>query len=275
MPTLRAFLLGTLDIRFDEEPLSKPPTLKSQSLLAYLVLRRHQPQPRERLAGVFWGDRPDRKARRSLTTALSHIRRCLPEKQFLLADTHTVQFDPTAPCWLDVEEFETEVNRDGVAQLQSAVRLWRGDFMDGFYDDWILDERYRLEVLFAQALGRLMALYESQGEYEGALATALRLVEQEPWREDAHRVAMRAYGRLGQRGAALKQYHRCCELMLKELGTEPTVKTQELYQEMLDGRFEIGPAVTGVAVRLAEAEPAPARGRSPLDLVAPRTGISA
>jgi ABC-type oligopeptide transport system substrate-binding subunit/DNA-binding SARP family transcriptional activator len=269
MPTLRAFLLGTLDIRFDEEPLSKPPTLKSQSLLAYLVLRRHQPQPRERLAGVFWGDRPDRKARRSLTTALSHIRRCLPEKQFLLADTHTVQFDPTAPCWLDVEEFETEVNRDGVAQLQSAVRLWRGDFMDGFYDDWILDERYRLEVLFAQALGRLMALYESQGEYEGALATALRLVEQEPWREDAHRVAMRAYGRLGQRGAALKQYHRCCELMLKELGTEPTVKTQELYQEMLDGRFEIGPAVTGVAVRLAEAEPAPARGRSPLDLVAP------
>jgi ABC-type oligopeptide transport system substrate-binding subunit/DNA-binding SARP family transcriptional activator len=269
MPALQLFLLGALDVRYDNVPLSKPPTLKSQSLLAYLVLHRHQPQPRERLAGVFWGDRPDRKARRSLTTALSHIRRCLPEKQFLLADTHTVQFDPEVPCWLDVDEFEAQVGRDEIAQLQSAVRLCRGDFMDGFYDDWILNERYRLEVLFSRALGMLMGLYESQGEYEAALATALRLVEREAWHEDAHRVAMRAYGRLGQRGAALKQYHRCRELVLRELGAEPTVETQKLYQEILDGRFEIGPAVDGVTVGTTEAEPAPARGRSPLDMVAP------
>lgn len=87
MSTLRLYFLGTLDIRHDDQPLPKPATLKSQSLLAYLILHRHRPQPRDRLVGLFWGDRPERKARRSLTTALWHIRRCLPE-DYILSDPH-------------------------------------------------------------------------------------------------------------------------------------------------------------------------------------------
>lgn len=49
---------GTLSQNKDEA-LPALPTLKSQSLLAYLVWHRHRPQPRERLAGLFWGDRPE------------------------------------------------------------------------------------------------------------------------------------------------------------------------------------------------------------------------
>jgi DNA-binding SARP family transcriptional activator len=56
---LQMRLLGTLDIRHDDQALPLPPTLKSQSLLAYLVLHRFQPQSRARLAGLFWGDRPE------------------------------------------------------------------------------------------------------------------------------------------------------------------------------------------------------------------------
>ena len=51
--TMQLYFLGTLDIRYDNQPLPKPPTLKSQSLLAYLILHRHRPQPRERLAGLI------------------------------------------------------------------------------------------------------------------------------------------------------------------------------------------------------------------------------
>lgn len=64
MSTLRLYFLGTLDIRYDGQELPKPPTLKSQSLLAYLILHRDQPQPRDRLVDLFWGDRPEAKARR-------------------------------------------------------------------------------------------------------------------------------------------------------------------------------------------------------------------
>ena len=141
MPALQLHLLGALNIHRDDVPLDKPPTAKSQSLLAYLILHREHPQPRERLATLFWGDRPERKARSSLSTSLWHIRRCLSDEGLLTADPQTVQFDPQADLWLDVGEFESHASRDDVASLQSAVALYRGDFLDGFYDDWIVDER--------------------------------------------------------------------------------------------------------------------------------------
>lgn len=85
----------------------KPPTLKSQSLLAYLVLYRDRPHSRERLADLYWGDRPERKAHASLSTALWHLRRCLPNEALILSDPHSVQFDPQADLWIDVDEFES------------------------------------------------------------------------------------------------------------------------------------------------------------------------
>jgi DNA-binding SARP family transcriptional activator len=109
---LRLYFLGTLDIRYDGQQLPKPATLKSQSLLAYVALNRQHPQPRDRLADLFWGDRPEAKARASLSTALWHIRRCLPDEELILSDPHTVQFDPQSDLWLDVDEFEDRVSGD-------------------------------------------------------------------------------------------------------------------------------------------------------------------
>ncbi|NIN69471.1 MAG: AAA family ATPase, partial [Anaerolineae bacterium] len=269
MPTLRLYFLGSLDIRYDGQQLPKPPTLKSQSLLAYLILHRDQPQPRDRLVDLFWGDRPEAKARRSLRTALWHIRRGLPDEALILSDRRTVQFDTRADLWLDVDEFEFLVGADDIADLQSAVALYRGDFMDGFYDDWVINERYRLETLFSEALTRLMVAQEGREEYDGALATAARLLGHDPLREDAHRLAMRAYCRLGQRNAALEQYRRCRETILEELGTEPMVETTELYQEILERRFPAVGVAKAVPIQVPSLQPTPAAGRDPLDVAAP------
>jgi DNA-binding SARP family transcriptional activator/predicted ATPase len=266
MAVLRLFLLGALDIRHDDRQVPKPPTLKSQSLLAYLALHRRRPQNREQLAALFWGDRPERKARRSLRTALWHIRRYLPQENLLLSDSTTVQMNPDSDLWLDVEEFEKQVSSSQAPNLQSVLTLYRGDFLDGFYDDWIIGERYRLEVLFLDTLARLMRWQETAGEHHAALATALRLLERDALREDAHRLTMRVYCHLGQRNAALEQYRRCREIVFEELGAEPMAETTELYQAILDGRFEVGlpPASAPVAVQAKVAE-----GRSPLDVTPP------
>jgi ABC-type oligopeptide transport system substrate-binding subunit/DNA-binding SARP family transcriptional activator len=262
------YFLGTLDIRHDGQQLPKPATLKSQSLLAYLILHRHRPQSRDRLVGLFWGDRPERKARASLSTALWHIRRCLPEN-YVESDPQTVQFDPESDLWLDVDEFQSHVSQDDVAALQSAVALYRGDFLDGFYHEWVIDERYRLETLFMEALTRLMRGLEATSEHHSALATALRLLERDPLREDAHRLAMRAYCCLGQRNAALEQYHRCCEIVQEELGAGPMVETTELYEEIMDGRFPLGRVPEAVPAAEPAMRPAPVAGRNPLDVMAP------
>jgi len=268
VPALELYLLGPLDIRYDGHPLLKPPTLKSQSLLGYLALHRENPQPRDRLIDLFWGDRPEPKARRSLRTALWHIRRCLPQEGLLLSDLHSVQLDPQGDVWLDVDEFESQIPHDDIAHLRAGLALYRGEFMDGFYDEWVINERYRLEALFCEGLTRLMVGHEHRGDHRAALETAQRLLEQDALREDAHQVSMRAYWRLGQRNSALEQYGRCRDVVLEELGAEPMAETTELYREILQRRFPPEGVAEAVAIEIPAVRPAPSAGRDPLDVVA-------
>ena len=267
MPALQLLLLGALELRCGTETLPKPPTQKSQALLAYLALHREMPQSRERLAGLFWADRPDRRARRSLTTSLWHIRRCLPDGDDLMGDASSVQLNPRMDLWVDVLAFESLVSRRDLASQESAIGLYRGDLMDGFYDDWVISERYRVQARYWEALANLMTGLEAHGDHRRALEVGLRLVREDPLREDACRLLMRCLCRLGQRNAALEHYRRCREIVRRDLNVELMAETQELHQAILDGRLEADPSVAASVPELAESEPAGARppGKDPLD----------
>ncbi len=249
---LRAYFLGRLNLIQEEEAeddrreIQKPPTAKSQSLLAYLIVNRARAVPRERLIGMFWGERPERRARQSLSTALWHIRRCFPEQEPLEADAHQAQF-VHEPIWVDSEEFEAQAGLLDPLKLESALSLYQGEFLEGFYDDWIVDERYRLQESYLNVLARLMQGYENQQRFADALSLAQRLLQDNPLREDAHRMAMRAYCHLGQRNAALEQYALCERSVQEELGVEPMPETNDLFQAIQAGTFEIG----GVTARPA------------------------
>jgi len=237
MSALQVRFFGRFELEYVRKPLPLPATRKAQALLAYLILQREQPQQRDHLAELFWGDRPDEKARRSLSTAIWHISHCLPEKGYILSDLNTIQFNPRAALSLDIDEFEAFVSGKDVESLRTGIEVYRGEFLAGSYEDWVIHERYRLENLYLDSLARLMAAYEARADYMYALETALRLLNADTLREDAHRALMRTYCRLGKRNAALEQYQRCREIMQRELSAEPMLETQQLYQAILDGQF--------------------------------------
>jgi DNA-binding SARP family transcriptional activator len=173
-------LLGLLEISWDGRSLPKPATLKSQSLLAYLIHDRKMPQPRNHLCNLHWVDFSTSKARGSLSTALWQIHRCLPAGEFILSDSETIQFNPEMDVWLDVDEFVSCVSSEDVDSMSSGIELYRGDFLNGFYDDWTVDERYQLEGLYCSTLARLMASQESAGKYNQAFGRHQRLIGCDP-----------------------------------------------------------------------------------------------
>ena len=131
----------------------------------------------------------------------------------------------------------------------------------------MISERYRLESFFLDALARLMAAQEALGDHSAALAAARQLLDKDPLREDAHRMAMRAQCHLGQRHAALSQYRTCKQLLRQELDAEPMAETQALYRAILEGRFACAAGLGGTAA-VVPASHKPAQGRSPLDAAA-------
>lgn len=247
---LQIRLLGVLQISVDGNVLPPLPTQKAIGLLGYITLNTGKELSREYLAGLYWPDRPQSNARRSLHTALWQIRSLLknadlePEK-LLTASGNTVCWNPEIDYWLDVPEFEKSVNQASPGQLQNAVDLYRGSFLSNIYEDWCLEERYRLESYYLRALSKLISHYLESRRFSEAMETSRLLLKADLLNEVAHRALMLSNYQLGNRSAAIEQYLECERLLKRELNIDPSEETRNLYQSIQDERIAYNPPVTG------------------------------
>ncbi|MDX1686527.1 MAG: tetratricopeptide repeat protein [Candidatus Promineifilaceae bacterium] len=239
---LHIYLFGGFRLQTQDTPL---PTIRSRvarSLFAYLVTYRERPHTRRLLAGLFWPDETEARARRRLSQALWEIRTVLRQLDsphaHLLADKETLQFNSQAPYWLDVEAFQERIQQADVepsppslALLEEAIDLYAGDFLAGYYDDWAIVEREKQRDRFLETLQSAVRVGKAQGLHEKALAFALRLTRADPLREEGHREAMRLYVLLDRPEEALQQYERCRQALDEELGVDPSPATRTLYEE--------------------------------------------
>ena len=231
LPVLRARLLGPMDLRFGERQLPPLDSGRAESLLAYLLLHRDVPQPRQRLAFLLWPDSAEGQAHTNLRKVLHNLRRALPDPDHLIeAGPRTLRWRPDAPLWLDVEQFERAV---AAGHLEEAVQLYVGELLEGRYDEWLADERERLAGLYADALERLARQQERDQRWPEAIRSAERLVAHDPLREENHRLLIRLYQASGDRARAVRAYHACAVTLERELGIAPSPGTRAVYESLI------------------------------------------
>lgn len=244
MSALRIHLFGGLQLLRDGRRLPSFPTQKSRALFAFLVMHRERTHPRDVLVGNFWGDRPDAVARKCLRTDIWRVRGVVEDAEDAGASCLRVVgdelgFDPRCDHWLDVAEFERclqrvgnrpgeELDAEEADLLAYAVELYRGDLLDGLYDQWCVYERERLRLMFLSALEGLMHYHQAREEWNEAISLGQRLLGTDPLREHVHRDLMRCFLQQGNRGAALRQFTHCERLMRAELDVEPMQETRDL-----------------------------------------------
>lgn len=240
-PPLRIRLLGGFDLRQGDTPLPALESARAESLLTYLLLHREAPQPRQHLAFLLWPDSTEQQARTNLRHVLHNLRKALPDLDHVLDVTQrTLQWRASTPLWLDVAAFEEslarakrDVSDAGLPRLLEAIELYRGDLLEGCYDEWLLDERERLRHDYLQALDELAALLAARGDHAQAIAYAERLRRQDPLREEPYRLLMRLHDARGDRSRALRMYHECTAVLERELGVEPSAQTRDAYEALL------------------------------------------
>ncbi len=247
---LRITMFGGLRLERGGQPLPPFSTHKARALFAYLVTFRDRRHPRAVLAGLLWPEAPQDRARRNLSDALWRLRRVVGPNVILTGED-ALAFNTAADYWLDIEEFERlvdwEIEKLGdwgsgsqptnlpiyqSTNLRDAVELYRGDFLEGFYDDWAIRERERLRLRYLDALERLLVWRRDRGELAQALDYGLRLAAADPLRESAHRQVMLLYHRLGRRAAALQQFETCRRILRDELEADPLPETVRLAAEI-------------------------------------------
>lgn len=244
MTVLQVYLFGGLMVGWDGTPMPPISGAAARSLFAYLLTFRDRPHTRDLLAGTFWPDLPDDVARRRLSQALWRIRKALDPHPVLLTEGDTVQSNPGLPLWLDVEQFTryqaqcidegSRNESEALAHCESCLEQYRGEFLAGYYDDWLFPERERLRELYLDVLERLVGGYKRQGDYAAALAHARRLAAEDLLREEAHAEVMRLCHLLGRDAEALQQYETCRRVLMEELGVEPSPAIRALAREITE-----------------------------------------
>ncbi len=239
-------LLGGFNLRCRRGTVDSLPR-KSASLLAYLIMNRHRPQTRDLLAGRFWSDLPDDKARKRLSNTLWQIRSALSElglDELIVSTTTTIQLAPGWPLEIDVEDFSQrldDIDREWTQQsargpladkLTTLIADYPGDLLAGHYDDWIEAERAAVKDRYTNAIWQAIRLYKGRSDYVTALRYARQLVGHDPLAEENHREVMRLCALLGQPAAAERQYQSCAQVLAEEFAVEPSWETTELIRRI-------------------------------------------
>ncbi|MEM1229301.1 MAG: BTAD domain-containing putative transcriptional regulator [Pseudomonadota bacterium] len=262
-------LLGDFQLRVAEQPVVLA-ARKNRALLAWLLCQGAHPTPRDRLAGLLWGDRSAANARASLRQALAGLRKVLPEG-VLQASSTELSIDHTR-IRCDVLQLRSAIGQPNAKGLRPVLELYQGDLLDGFsasaapFDEWLLLEREQLRQSATVALRKLLGMEEEGGADDRAIEVAGRLLSLDPLQEDVHRSLMRLFATRGQLGAARRQFRLCRDVLEAELQRPPSRETLALFQA-LGSESASGPAAaTRPADRAGDAvETVPPDASAPVD----------
>ena len=214
-------------------------------VLCYLLANAGKGTRREKLAVMFWPDRPDISASHLLGTSLWRIRKVLAgwPKVGLISEAGIIRIDIAEPEVTDINRLSQAVSMAlsdtggaVMAKLGEATRSMLieavgdhdSEFLEGQSHDWVHAERERYFHLRIRALTFLLNDAAESRRFEEALAIGRRVTLLDPFHECAQRQVMWLYVEAGQQARALRQYSQYEKLLWEEMGLRPMAETTAL-----------------------------------------------
>lgn len=247
---LEARMLGTFELRVDGVGVPAAPGHRGYAVLRYLLARAGRAASRDEILEEFWPDVDVAVARNRLQVAVSGVRRALRD----ITPAPVVEYRdggyriaPGVAVQTDVDSFEqwlvagatAEADgrvHDALSAYRMAIGLWRGDYAsDTPFEQWSMLPREHLRLRYVDALDRMSRLQLDAGQIDGCIATAHRMLDVDPSREDAHRLLMRCYAGQGRGHLALQQFDLCVRALRATVDAEPSADTVRLRDAVLAG----------------------------------------
>ena len=241
---LHISLLGEQVITDGAAGIVRTRSSRTVELVAFIVVHAGSPQLRGHIAGLFWPDSTDAQALTNLRRELHHLRHTLRDDPSLVVTSTELCWRDTETCQVDVRTFEIEHQAaltaaaagDSDRALEHAttsISLYRGAFLPGGYQDWVLEARSELErqcVALCDLISRTRA---RQGDLTGAVSAGRRRIGLRPLEEVGYRTLMELQADLGDRAAAVSTYHHCASVLDRELGVEPDRATRRTLDRLM------------------------------------------
>ena len=239
--------LGGVSLRGDHSAARFKLRKKDLALLIYLCIEGGGPRSRVFLSSLLWGDRPQPRARHSLTQAVGRLRSVIGNDA-LIPRSEQIHWRGSLSC--DAFALERAYAGDDRAVVEN---MYAGDFLADFeigsgaeeFDVWAEQRRARYRTMALHVVEGLGAQAEAAGRWPEALELGRRAVEIEALYEAGHRRIMRALTALGERGLALSHYGELALWLQQRVQLQPDPATTQLATELRSG---VNPQVPQVAL---------------------------
>lgn len=228
---------------------------REQRLLSLLALWGRR--PRVLVAATLWPDVREDRARASLRTAVRQTQEHAPG--LLDADRTTIGLSRRVR--VDVDDL-TQAIEDALARrVEEPSRLLpvlrSEELLPGWYDDWVLYERERLEQRKVRALEMLANAAFDRGDLVTAMDAAREASRIEPLLDTMRSMLIRSRLAMGDVSGAVQEYRLYRRYLAKELGIEPSPSLAALFEGMrLEGTR---PAANGLLGHAPAPVPRPRR----------------
>ena len=247
-------LFGEPTIQCYGKPWIRPESNIAQEIFLFLLSHRRTAQSRELLASLLWGECSTDQSKKNLRQSLWRLRSCdsLPaeiKRLFLLSiDKDHIQLNPAFNFWVDAEVFEDayqqlkgrqDLDEATAWVVREALKLYRGGFLEGYWHDWCLFERERLQNMYLTMMDKLIEWCIVQRHLEQGLEYAECVLRLDPACERAHQQIMLLHHLAGNRTAALRQFARCAKHLQEELGVEPAASTVMILRQLRADNVEL------------------------------------
>ncbi|MFE9750560.1 BTAD domain-containing putative transcriptional regulator [Saccharothrix saharensis] len=275
-------LLGEVCAEVDGRPvdLGAP---RQRCVLVALAVDVGRAVPVDRLVERVWGAQVARRARATLHSYISRLRRALAGTGGAVIVHRSGGYALVADAVVDLHRFRELCGGDDVRALTEALELWRGEALTGLAGEWVQAVRDRLREERLAAEHDLVDARLRGGQGAELVAELSARAARHPLDERVAGQYLLALHRAGRTPDALTHYREVRARLVEELGTEPGVALRELHRRLLaaDPALTASPARAAVVPRQLPAAPVPFVGRRDeldrLDVTstAPTVGISA
>jgi DNA-binding SARP family transcriptional activator/tetratricopeptide (TPR) repeat protein len=209
------------------EALSRQP--KRVALLSFLALTSaavlHR---RDKLCALFWPKLDELHARNALSQALHVLRATLGEAAIVTRGNEEVGIN-AALVWCDAVAFNQALD---AGQTEDALALYFGDLLDGLFiveapefERWLEQERERMRRRVGVAASQAANDRAIAHDWAGALESARRALEVQPYDEAAARHLIRLLDETGDRAGAVREYREFARRLKEDLDVEPSPET--------------------------------------------------
>lgn len=233
---LEVFALGPGNVLMDGQPID---TWEGHlpRLLFFFALDRPI-ITRSEICQAFWPELDTDQAVNVFHVTKRRLHKAL-DMDVLVHDGGYYRVNPDLAIQYDVMDFvgalmagRDEENPNRIAAWQKAIDLYRGPFLQGHTDRWIVDRRDDFRAGYLEALSEMARVRLGEERLEHALGLFQRALAEDFTREPIHREVMQLYAKMGRRSEAAAHYQRLVDDFKRD-GRELSGETQALYKEIM------------------------------------------